>query len=404
VKSVRRDGVTMTERLYFDDSYCIEFDATVASVAQHDGRTTVVLDRTAFYPTSGGQPFDRGTLGGLPVVDVVEDEAGTIAHAVDGVLTVGQTAHGRIDWARRFDHMQQHTGQHLLSAAFDRRFGARTIGFHLGEGASTIDLDRTLGPDDIAVSEGDANRVVWEDRVVRIRSATAEQAARLPLRKDSGRQGALRLVEVDGFDLSACGGTHVARCGAVGVVAIRSWERFKGGERIEFLCGGRALAAFRSLRDVVATGGRLLSVAADDLTASIERLQVEVKDRRRAIAALERDLVRYRADELAASAEPTAVGRLVMRAIDADAIGLKTLATAIAAKANHAAVLVSTRSPFLVVVARSESCAVQADGVLATLVAAFGGRGGGKPDVAQGGGLDGTTGAILQAARIAIVE
>src|SRR5438445_9117049 len=241
----------MTDRLYYTDQYLRDFDATIVRVAEREARALVTLDRTAFYPTSGGQPFDTGTLAGLPVVDVVDEEDGSVTHVVDAApirrpglaearetvgraeaegpaLQVGRAVHGAIDWPRRFDHMQQHTGQHVLSAAFDRLFGARTVGFHLGADASTIDLARELTAREIAAAEDEANRVGWEDRPVTIRFASAEEASHLPLRKESGRSGTLRLVDVEGFDLSACGGTHVARTGEIGVMAIMAWERFKG--------------------------------------------------------------------------------------------------------------------------------------------------------------------------------
>src|SRR6185503_3529015 len=186
----------MTDRLYYTDPYLKAFDATVDRVEARDGRVLVRLDRTAFYPTSGGQPFDTGLLGGSRVVDVVDEEDGSIAHVVEGTgtLDAGRAVQGEIDWARRFDHMQQHTGQHVLSAAFDRLFGARTISFHLGSDASTIDLARELTPKEIATAEKEANRVVWEDRPVAVRFVSAQEAATLPLRKESGREGTLRLI------------------------------------------------------------------------------------------------------------------------------------------------------------------------------------------------------------------
>jgi len=239
----------MTLRLYYTDPSLQAFDAVVVGVERRDDRLLVTLDRTAFYPTSGGQPFDTGTLGGLRVIDVIDADDASIAHVLNlepGTWNVeqwnpGVAVHGLVDWPRRLDHMQQHTGQHVLSAAFDRLFGVRTVSFHLGAAVSTIDLARELTPVEIAAGETEANRIVWEDRPVGVRFATAEEAAQLPLRKESGREGTLRLIDVDGFDLSACGGTHVARTGAIGVIAVASWERFKGGQRIEFLCGGRAL-------------------------------------------------------------------------------------------------------------------------------------------------------------------
>src|SRR6478672_8436919 len=198
----------MTERLYYADPYRREFDATIRRVDRADGRTLVVLDRTAFYPTSGGQPFDTGTLGALRVVDVFDADDGTVLHvlgddaAAASAPQPGHDVRGVVDWQRRFDHMQQHSGQHVLSAAFDRLFAARTVSFHLGAGSSTIDLDRELSRDDIAAAEAEANRVVWENHPVTIRFVGAGEAAALPLRKETAREGTLRLIDMDGFDLS----------------------------------------------------------------------------------------------------------------------------------------------------------------------------------------------------------
>src|SRR5262245_47935151 len=186
----------MTERLYYDDPYQREFDATVVSVEPYQSgdassaHHAVRLDRTAFYPTTGGQPFDTGTLGTARVVDVFDDEGGDVVHVVDGTPPrSGATVHGVVDWPRRFDHMQQHTGQHVLSAAFVRLFGVKTVSFHLGADVSTIDLAREVTGKEMAAAEDEANRIVWEDRPVAIRYATAEEAAALPLRKESVRTG-----------------------------------------------------------------------------------------------------------------------------------------------------------------------------------------------------------------------
>ena len=430
----------MTDRLYYTDPYLRAFDATIARVDRRDDRLAVTLDRTAFYPTSGGQPFDTGRLGPVRIVDVIDEDDGSITHIVElrtpnaepgtpndeprtnpepGALNLepGQPVRGEIDWPRRFDHMQQHTGQHVLSAAFDRLFGVRTVSFHLGGAASTIDLAREMSAAEIAAAEAEANRIVWEDRPVAIRFADAEEAARLPLRKEPARGGTLRLIEVDGFDLSACGGTHVARTGGIGVIAIDSWERFKGGQRIEFLCGGRALTGYRALRDAMTASVRLLSVLPEELPAAIDRLQGDAREQKRTMIALQGDLARYQADELAASAEevrlrpdtldaPTPEGtsahgvcRLVARAIDADANGLKKLASAIAAKSGYLVVLVSSSTPALVVIARSADVPISAQHVLNTLIAEFGGRGGGKSEMAQGGGLAASADVIIAAVR-----
>jgi alanyl-tRNA synthetase len=388
----------MTERLYYHDPYLREFDANVTGTIAHEGRTAVTLDRTAFYPTSGGQPFDVGTLSGAKVLDVVDAEDGRILHIVDRAPD-GTRVRGTIEWARRFDHMQQHTGQHVLSAAFDRLFGVRTVSFHLGGAVSTIDLAREMSPADITAAETEANRIVWEDRPVAIRFADADEAARLPLRKEPARGGTLRLIDVEGFDLSACGGTHVARTGAIGVIAVASWERFKGGQRLEFLCGGRALAGYRTLRDAMSASVRLLSVLPIELPQAIERLQADAKDQKRAVNGLQNDLARYHAEELAAGAEEVGGCRLVARAIDADANRLKSLAAAIAAKPGFLVVLVSTSTPATVVIARSSDVQTSAQQLLKELIAEFGGRGGGKAEMSQGGGLITTAESIFDVVR-----
>ena len=231
----------------------------------------------------------------------------------------------------------------------------------------------------------------------------------MPLRKESLRDGTLRLIDVEQWDLSACGGTHVARTGAIGIIAVASWERFKGGQRVSFVCGGRALGSYRALRDAVTGAVRLLSVLPEELPSSIERLQVEGKEQKKAMAGLQSDLARYRAEELAAAAEPTRLSgagdhevHLVARVLDADANGLKALATAIVARPGYLVVLVSSSTPVLAVVARSADVDLPAQKLLASLNTIFGGRGGGKTDFAQGGGLAGSPDSVLAAARAAL--
>jgi alanyl-tRNA synthetase len=416
----------MTDRLYYADAYCRDFSATIARVDRRDGRTIVVLDRTAFYPTSGGQPFDTGILVAAPfeggkggqaegpalrVIDVFDEDEGSVAHVIGeddppaGVApAVGQQVHGTIDWARRFDHMQQHTGQHVLSAAVDRLFGVRTVSFHLGKDASTIDVARELSRTEIAAAETEANRVIWENRSVSIRFASAEDAATLPLRKESLREGTLRLVEVDSFDLSACGGTHVERTGSIGVIASGAVERFKGGQRLEFFCGGRALDQFRSMRDTQAGAVRLLSVLPAELPGAIDRLLADARDQQRTMIGLRQDLASYIAQEMATAAEPSSAGRLVLRVVEGDPNSLRSLASAIVSKPGFVVVLVSSVRPALVVAARSPDGSVSANDVVKALTGTFGGRGGGKPELAQAGGLDGRPEEILAAARAEVIR
>lgn len=390
----------MTQRLYYDDAYCRQFEAEVVRVETRGSGRAVWLNRSAFYPTSGGQPFDIGTLAGLRVVDVV-DEDDDVVHLVDGdgPLQVGQAVHGEIDWGRRFDHMQHHTGQHVLSAAIVQCCKVPTVSFHLGRDVCTIDLARELSPAELAAAEDAANRVIWENRPVSIRYASAAEAATLGLRKASQREGTLRLVEVTGFDLSACGGSHVQHTGAIGAIVVRAWERFKGGQRIEFLCGGRAVRAHRELRDLVAATVRQLSVLPAELPATVERLLDERRLQEKTVTALRTEIAVAQADGLAQSAEAIAGARWLFRAIDGDANVMKTLAQAIVSRPGLAVVLTSSTVPGLLVIARAPDVTASADALVKGVLASFGGRGGGKPDLAQAGKVEAAPEAILARAR-----
>jgi alanyl-tRNA synthetase len=395
----------MTIRIYYDDPNLVTFDATVTRVEPRETVSAVWLDRTAFYPTSGGQPFDTGSLGGRPVVDVQDDEAGGVVHLTAGPPPeAGQAIRGDVDWPRRLDHMQQHTGQHVLSAVIERAFKARTVSFHLGTGSSTIDIDREISASDIAEAERAANEVIWRNLPVTVRYVTEDEARALPLRKEPVRTGTLRLIDIEGVDLSACGGTHVARTGTIGQIAVGSWERFKGGQRLEFLCGRRALVRSRQLRDISAAAIRLLSVLPDELPAAIDRVQGELKDQKRLLAAAQLELAKYEAAAMADGAATTSFGGAVFQAVDGDAVRLKALASAIVVRPGLLAVLVTTSAPALAVAARSNDVPVSCQEIVAALTKAFGGRGGGKPDLAQCGGLQAPADQILATAREVLAQ
>jgi alanyl-tRNA synthetase len=402
----------MSTRIYYTDPYLLEFDALVTAITPAPGPTgtgtdhrwRVVLDQSAFYPTSGGQPFDTGTLGDARVVDV-SDDTGPVEHITDAPLEIGQRVHGVIDAVRRRDHMQQHTGQHILSAAFDRLLNVRTESFHLGATSATIDLAREVTPADIARVEDAANAVVWEDRPVTVRFVTPEEAATLPLRKEPKKEGELRLVEITGWDLSACGGTHVARTGEIGVIAVRSWERFKGASRVEFVCGVRALATFRELRDAVTGSVRLLSVLPGELPAGIERMQAESKDLRYQLRQATQKLAEHEAETLAAGAEAIGAAKCVIAAVDGyDASSLKTLAISIAREPGRVAAVITGAAPAAIVITRSADVTLDAAAILKAMTARFGGKGGGKPEMAQGGGLSGPPQEIVTALREAVQQ
>jgi alanyl-tRNA synthetase len=393
----------MTTRLYYTEQYCQSFDAAIVAVREHEGRPAAILDRTAFYPTSGGQPFDTGVLAAAGVqarvLDVIDLDDGDIAHVLDRPLAAGPVT-GTIDWLRRFDHMQQHTGQHVLSAAFDRRFDARTESFHLGAESSTIDLGREMSDVQIDAAVEDANRIVWEDRPVAIRFVSAADAASLPLRKEPARSGPLRLIEVEDYDLSACGGTHVARSGGIGIIAVTGAEKFRGGTRVHFLCGGRVLSRFGQWRDAMAATMKHLSVAPAELAAGIEKLQGENKALQRSLRDAQASLAGFEARALVGRGLRAGDRVVVVEALEGwDAQGLKAMAAAATAEPDVVVALFTTSQPALVVVARSANVAADAGAILKALVAKFGGRGGGKPDLAQGGGLSGRPADLVDAAR-----
>lgn len=396
-----------TERLYYHDSHLTEFTARVTHVAELAADSYgVMLDRTAFYPTGGGQPTDTGTFGTARVVECVDKEADGVLHIVTGEPpVVGVEVAGRVDWPRRLDHIQQHTGQHILSQALVALFDAPTRAFRMLTQSSEIDVelaDPTRERIEQAVDL--ANRIIWEDRAVQIHEVTPAEAARLPLRKDSAREGSLRVIEIADFDLSPCGGTHAKRTGEVGVIAVRAWERAKGMTRLEFVAGTRALADYRRANDTARQVAALAGVARDDAPVAVARLLAEHKDLTRRTRALEEIAARVEADELLAATAPDAHGtRLVARTFTGrDADALKRLALALIAHTNTVALLGATDgADARLVFARTPDARGDMNALMRAACQTLAGRGGGRADMAQGGGPSGAklTEAIATAAR-----
>ena len=408
--------MSMTERLYYHDSHLTEFDARVLSVTDEEaGRASVTLDRTAFYPTGGGQPSDTGTLGAARVLECVDaEEEGVVRHIIEGTPPeVGAQVRGRIDWARRLDHLQQHTGQHILSQAFVQLFDAPTRAFRMLERVSEIDVDlREPSTERIEQAVELANRVIWEDRPVSIRQVSTAEAAALPLRKDSAREGDLRIIEIENFDLSPCGGTHAVRTGEVGILAVRSWERAKGLTRVEFLAGGRVLADYRRANHTARSVAALFSAGRDDAHELAARALEENKTLMRRLRTLEEVAARVEADELIAAAQPVgddAHTRVITRAfMDRDAESLKRLALSIITRPGHVALLGSRdldgRAARLVF-ARAADAQGDMNALMRESCALLEGRGGGRPDLAQGGGtnVEQLTAALETAARRLVI-
>ena len=325
---------------------------------------------------------------------------------LDRELPAGSRVHGRVDWHRRFDHMQQHTGQHILSAAFDRLSAARTVGFHLGADVSTVDLSIPLSPEAIAAAEAEANRVVWEDRPVAIRFVSDAEAAALPLRKEPDRTGILRVIDVEGYDLSACGGTHVARTGGIG--AHRGAVVRAAARRHTRSSSCAAAARFgRSTR--TATRWPAASGTCRWRPRNCPRPSSACRPRARTSARRSRASrsawPRYQAAAMAARAERVnGVKRLVEAVEGQDQGGLKAMAIAICAAPGFEVALFSAAEPFVVVVARSRDGRLDAADVLRTLLARFGGRGGGKAGPCPGRGPHGNLQEMLDAARAAMTR
>jgi alanyl-tRNA synthetase len=369
-----------TERLYYTDSYLREFEAQVTG--RSDDGTRVSLDRTAFYPTSGGQPFDRGSINDVAVVDVLEDGE-RIVHVLAGPLDAGRIA-GKIDWERRFDHMQQHTGQHLLSAVIADLFGYTTVSVHFGDESSTLDLDtRSLTSEQVTEMEGRANAVVTENRPVHITFESAETVA--GLRKAPARQGILRIVTIDGLDRSACGGTHVRATGEIGSIMVRRIERVKQSVRVEFLCGGRAVHRARQDQDLMTRLSVLLTAAPEELPALVEALRTDLKHASAERRELEEQLAAYRAAELYAATMPDATGRrlIVVREPLGTTDRLRGLGQAVAAMPG-AVFVAAISDPPTVLVATAADSGIDAGRALKAALESEGGKGGGNPRLAQG--------------------
>ena len=370
----------MTDRLYYTDPYTVEFEARV--IGRDNDSRRVYLDRTAFYPTSGGQPFDTGELGGARVIDVV-DEGERIAHLLDAPLLSDRVA-GRVDWARRFDHMQQHTGQHLLSAVVANLRGFRTVAVHFGSEASTVDVDAgSLSPEEVVRVEEKANEIIVQNRTVSISFEDAQQAE--GLRKASERTGTIRIITIQDLDRSACGGTHVRATGELGSLLIRKVERVRKGTRMEFLCGSRATRQARANYDLISRLAGDLSAAPEELPQLISAQRKDLKQATALIRDLEEKLDFCRARELYAAACPETTGlrRVTVREDHASLESLRGLGQAVTSM--PLAVFVGTVSdPPAVLLATSPDTGINAGAMLKSLLASVGGRGGGSARLAQG--------------------
>jgi alanyl-tRNA synthetase len=383
----------MTHRLYYDDPNLLAFTSRVTDVRKREGRTEVALEETAFYPTSGGQPFDTGTLRShaqqVRVVDVHDDDDGEIWHVVaePAAIKVGESIAGEIDAERRRDHRQQHTGQHVLSAMLWQRFGAATVSFHLGDETCTIDVDKDALTDmQIAEAREEANRIIAANLPISIDYCSVEEARTRGVRKIAAGLDHVRLIEIPSVDLNACGGTHVNATGEIGCILTRKVEKVRQGKRIEFVCGLRAVRIAARDYEELRSAGDVLSSGVWTIAEQIARTLTDAKAQSKRMEDMQRELAQVMAEQMVASAAEL----LVQRFSERNAEFVQTLArniVRIAPSPLIALFAVEQPTPTLIF-ARSEHDAIKQHSMgklLKEVLAQFGTRGGGSDSLARGG-------------------
>ena len=394
----------MTDRLYYTDSFLHEFEARVLSVTGEVGRVAVTLDRSAFYPASGGQVFDTGWLEVMPVSngaprlrvsEVAEDEStGEVLHLLDtdtAVLPCGIQVRGAIDAERRRDHMQQHSGQHVLSAAFEKLYGLATVSFHMGDDSCTIDLAaESVSTQQLQAVEKLANEIIAEDRPVEIRFATAEEARALGVRKiPPVQREKLRLIDIHDFDLNACGGTHVRSTGQIGGILLRKTEKVKQGVRVEFVCGGRAVTTARRDFEILTEAAGLFSTHIWEVPQQIRKWQDESKATQKAQHRLLEEVAELQAERMLQRAEQRGGCKLVTQYFAERDLGfIKMLAQKLTKQPGVVALLSCGGTQPSLVFAQTPGLANDMGALMKQTVQSLGTRGGGNRDMAQGGAPD----------------
>ena len=400
----------MTDRLYYKDSFLYDFDAEVRDVLDNP-RPALVLDRTAFYPTSGGQVFDTGWIGSdanakLRVTEVADAEGGRVVHYLEAPLKdvkPGTRVHGQVDAARRRDHMQQHSGQHVLSAAFIRLYNMPTVSFHMADDYCSIDLETTaMTKEQIESAERLANEIILENRAVDVRFVTRDEAGKLGLRKlPPTERDLLRLIDIRDFDLTACGGTHVSQTGQIASILLRKTERVRQGWRVEFVAGLRAVATARRDFTTLTETAALFSAHIFDVPQQARRSLDEIRLLRKQREQSQEELAAAQAAVLLAETAEINGRRLVVRTLsDRDLNFVKLLAQKLTRLSPHAVALLATTSPQpSLVFAQAAGQPYDMGALMKEAMTKLGGRGGGSKDMAQGGvpkadGLDAALNAV----------
>jgi alanyl-tRNA synthetase len=393
----------MTERLYYTDTYLRSFDARIVSVQPRGDQFAIILDRSAFYPTGGGQLHDLGTMGDVNVVNVLDEDSETV-HITDRAPSATDV-HCEIDWARRWDLAQQHTGQHIISQAFYQLFKAETISVHMTTDNCTLDLPRHLTAEQHSAAEELANEIVQQNRSVRATFVSDDELARIPLRKaPAAKHTKIRIVEIAEFDWSACGGTHVRATGEVGFIKLIRAEKRGNEQRIEFMCGMRALRDYRWKNQSIVSLAAQFSVKDSDLAGKVQSLTDENKDLRKQLNAARAALLGSEAERLWASANGHGVMRLIQQVFEGRTLDeVRQLALLLKAKPTTTILFAVAGDKPNLIFARSDDMPHDMGKLLRDVATQFGGRGGGQPMLAQGGVASGSDLAqVLQAAVVKI--
>lgn len=375
-----------TERLYNDNPYLMEFGAKIIEILPYENKYGIVLDRTAFYPEGGGQPYDTGYLDDISVLQVI-DKNGEILHIVDR-QPQGKEVKGLIDWSRRFDLMQQHTGQHILSACFEKLLNGSTDSFHMGKEIVSMEINiSSFSPNAAEDLESMANNIIYSNLPITTSIVTNENLQSLPLRKMPKVAENIRIVEIKKTDYSPCGGTHVKATGEVGMIKIKSWEKCKGGIRFTFVCGRRALKDYSLENSIIKALGEKLSVKDSDIVEAVSKIQSDVKNVERQLSAATQELIRFEADNIIKE-NPILSGIKIIKKIfvNRNINDVKLLAQYLTQMPGTIALLACRNESAQVIFTRSEDVNIDMNVIFKEVLPIIDGKGGGNSKTAQGGG------------------
>lgn len=378
----------MTKKLFYEDAYQTTFATSLIKQEQDDNGTYVTLEETAFYPTGGGQPFDKGTINGIPVINV-EEVDGEIRHYVAAPVE-GNNVEAIIDWHRRFDHMQQHAGQHILSAAFVEQYGFETMSFHLGQETLTIDiLTEQLTEEQALKVEELANQIILENRPIETKWVTEEEAHQYPLRKKLAVTENVRLVIIPDFDYNGCGGTHPSSTGQVAAIKIIGWEKQKKNTRVEFVCGNRVRKQLHNKTKVITEIGQLLSSPEQEMTTSVKRILEQGKTMEKMLEDLRDQLLHFEAKSIIRNAKDQYAGEVLQNRTMQELQKLARIVTNMEERIVTIFVT-ETGEKQQIVVARGKSAPGNMKALIGEIIPTINGKGGGNDLMAQGGGESGT--------------